>query len=278
MSDDRIERCLVPGGTATRHDAEAWIDQLIRANRFTIAVVFPVVGALLLIASAEAWLPSPLSFNAGLILFGVAVMRSPLVGGILPLVNRRVVAGFGLLVAYTYAIEYIGLRTGYPYGSFTYGVDLGPMLGGLPIALPLLFLPLVVNAYLLWLLLLDRRSSRLAHVSLAIPTVVLMDVVLDPGAVALGFWAYEAAGGFYGVPLSNYLGWILSATVAVVILDLSFDSAAIYDRVEACPYMLDDLVSFVILWVVINLWFGQLLPAIIGCLLAVLLAVGKSME
>jgi len=93
-----------------------------------------------------------------------------------------------VLVAYTYAIELFGVATGWPYGTFEYTVSLGPMLGGVPLALPVFFIPLVVNAYLLCLLLLGPRASngwlRLATV---IAAVVAMDVVLDPGAVALGF-------------------------------------------------------------------------------------------
>jgi len=41
-----------------------------------------------------------------------------------------------VLVAYTYAIELFGVATGWPYGTFEYTVSLGPMLGGVPLALP----------------------------------------------------------------------------------------------------------------------------------------------
>ena len=80
---------------------------------------------------------------------------------------------------------------------------------------------------------------------------------LDPGAVALRFWVYPDGGVFYGVPLSNYAGWVLSATVAVVVLDWAFDRRALLARLSSCEFMLDDLVSFVILWGGINAWFGN---------------------
>jgi putative membrane protein len=248
----------------TRRGTEALLDRTVRENRFTIAVLFPLSGALALVGSAEGWVPEPFAFHPWFVLFGVLVMRSPLVVGVLPAVDRRTLGWIGVLIAYTYAIELVGVATGWPYGSFEYTVDLGPMLGGVPVALPVFFIPLVMNAYLLCLLLLGSRASngwlRLATV---IAAVVGMDVVLDPGAVSLGFWSF-GGGSFYGVPLSNYAGWVVSATVAVVTLDRAFAGTTLHDRLRDCDFMLDDMVSFVILWGGINLWYGNFLPVAVA--------------
>ena len=242
----------------TRAEWEARLEQVVRENRFTISVFFPLNGIVLLLASAEGVLPAPLSFNGLLILVGTAVMRSPLLVGLLRATDRRAATGVGLLVAYSYAVEYVGVHTGVPYGEFFYGVDLGPVVAGVPLGLPIFFVPLVLNAYLLCLLLLGDRA-RVAAIRLlaVIATVVTMDVVLDPGAVGLGFWVYPNGGAFYGVPVSNYAGWVLSATVAVVALDWGYDHTALVDRLRECEFLLDDLVSFVILWGGINAWFGN---------------------
>lgn len=249
-----------------RRRIERELDEIVEDNRFTIAVVFPAVGAVTLLASAEALLPGPLTFNPYFLLFGVAVMRLPLVAGLAPLVSRKAAVGLIALCGYTYAIETVGVLTGYPYGAFEYGVDLGPMLGGaVPAALPLFFIPLVVNAYLLCLLLSDR-VARLTAVR--IPTVALavigMDLVLDPAAVSIGFWAYDAGGAYYGVPWLNYGGWALSATVAVAVLDAAFDRGSVLARLERCEFMLDDLVSFVVLWGVVNAYFGNWIPTVLA--------------
>ncbi|WP_156589662.1 bisanhydrobacterioruberin hydratase, partial [Halorubrum sp. CBA1125] len=223
------------------------LDRTVRENRFTIAVLFPLVGAVGLVGSAEGWVPEPLAFNPWFVLFGVLVMRSPLVVGVLPAVDRRAVGWLGVLVAYTYAIELVAVATGWPYGSFAYTVSLGPMLGGVPVALPVFFIPLVVNAYLLCLLLLGpRAASGGVRLLTVIGAVLAMDVVLDPGAVALGFWDF-GGGAFYGVPLSNYAGWVLSAAVAVGALDRGFAAGALRERLRDCEFVLDDMVSFVIL-------------------------------
>ncbi|UWG49979.1 Uncharacterized membrane protein YcaP, DUF422 family [Halalkaliarchaeum sp. AArc-CO] len=253
----------------TRREFERALDRTVDENRFTIAVLFPTVGGLLLVASAEGLLPEPLAFNPWLLLVGVAVMRSPLVAGVAPLVDRRAGAWLGLLVAYTYVIEHVGVRTGWPYGHFEYGISLGPMVGGVPLALPLFFIPLVANAYLLCLLLLgSRANSTPIRLATVIGFVIAMDAVLDPGAVALGFWEYDGGGIFYEVPLSNYAGWVLSATVAVVSLDRAFDRTGLRSRLRSTPFMLDDMVSFVILWGGINVWFGNPIPALLAAAMA----------
>ena len=265
VTDDGL-RARLP---STRGELETVLDRSVRENRFTIAVLFPLVGAITLIGSAEGWIPDPLAFNPWFVLFGVLVMRSPLVVGVLPLVDRRAVGWLGVLIAYTYAIEHIGVRTGWPYGTFEYTISLGPMLGGVPLALPVFFIPLVLNAYLLCVLLLGSRAANgWLRLLVVIPTVVAMDVVLDPGAVAVGFWDF-GGGAFYGVPLSNYAGWVLSATVAVVTLDRAFELTGLRERLTNCPFMLDDMVSFVILWGGINLFYGNYAPAVVALLFGI---------
>jgi len=252
-----------------RRRLEARLDRLVRENRFTVAVVFPLTGAVLLLASAEGLVPDPLSFNPYLILLGTAVMRLPLVGGLAPLVDRRAALALGALTLYAYGVEAVGLATGWPYGEFTYGVALGPMLGGeLPLGLPVFFLPLVLNSYLLCLLLLGERADRAAvRLPAVTAAVVAVDLVLDPAAVGLGFWSY-AEGGYYGVPVSNYAGWVLSATVATLLVDHAFRRADLLARVRSCPYVLDDLVSFVLLWGAVNAFYGAWIPVAVAGLFA----------
>jgi len=267
ISEAQDMRAILSGLPRTRTEAEAWLDAFVDGNRFTIAVFFPLVGAVMLLGSAMEWsvLPELLRFNPPLILFGTVVMAAPLIVGVIPTLDRRALAGIGLLMSYTYFIEYVGVSTGWPYGEFVYGVSLGPMISGIPAALPVFFLPIVLNTYLLSLLLLGERStSRLVRLAIVIPAVVAMDVVLDPAAVSLGFWSYEGGGLFYDVPLSNYAGWVLSATVAVGVLDLTFDRKLLESRLADCEFMLDDLISFVILWGVINAWFGNWIPVAVA--------------
>lgn len=248
------------------------LQKLVEENRFTIAVVFPVVGAITLLASYEGLLPSFLSYNPYFIIFGTLVMRLPLVAGLEPLMNRKAWSGLGLLTIYSYFIEYVGTTTGFPYGFFEYGIDLGPMLfGKVPVGLPIFFIPLVVNSYLLMLLILPEKTKKIIpRLFTVIATVLVLDLVLDPAAVAINFWSYEG-GLYYGVPWSNYLGWVLSAFVSVFLLDLSLNREALVQRLDECDFMLDDMVSFVFLWGFINLYFLNILPFLFSVMLGVAL-------
>lgn len=245
-------------------------DELVRENRVLIALLFPVIGALSLVVGSESLLPAVtmLAFNPLFLLIGVVVMRLPLVAGITPLLDRRTTATLLALTIYAYGIEYLGVSTGVPYGEFSYGVALGPMLfGAIPLALPLFFIPLVLNSYLLCLLLLGERANRtLVRIPVVVVSVIGMDLVLDPAAVDLGFWSYATAGLYYGVPLSNYLGWCVSASVAAVTVEWGFDLENLHTRLNECEFMLDSLVAFVVFWGIVNVYFGNLLPAIIACL------------
>lgn len=39
------------------------------------------------------------------------------------------------------------------------------------------------------------------------------DAVMDPGMAAAGVWVWENGGPYFGVPLRNYLGWLLTTFV-----------------------------------------------------------------
>ncbi len=248
------------------------LEKVVEENRFTISAVFPAVGAVMLLASAEGLLPGFLSYSPYLILIGTLVMRLPLIAGLKPLLDRRATAGLLLLTVYSYIIEYVGTSTGFPYGEFKYLIELGPMIAGkVPLGLPIFFIPLVVNAYLLILLLFPRRTRRVGfRLPVVVATVLFLDLVLDPAAVAIKFWSYSQSF-FYGVPLSNFLGWILSASVAVIALDFGFDREGLLNRLESCSFMLDDMVSFVFLWGIVNLYFLNLLPFLFSTVLGLAL-------
>ena len=254
-----------------RERIEAALSEVIRENRFTVAVVFPLVGATLFVASHEGLLPAWLAMNPVLVLFGTLVMRLPLVAGLAPVTDRRAAAGLLAVTAYSYAIEFAGVTTGLPYGEFHYRTELGPMVADVPVGLPVFFLPLVLNSYLLAILLFPRLS-RLRRVVASLGVVLVVDLVLDPAAVALGFWAYAEGGPYYGVPLSNYAGWALSGLVAVTVVEYAFDRRALAARLDDCEFALDDFVSFVLLWGATNAYFGNWVAvALAGALAAALI-------
>lgn len=244
------------------------LEKTVADNRFTIAVIFPLIGALTFILSAEGLLPDMLEFNPFFIFFGTLVMRTPLIAGLKPLINRKAGVGLSIIFLYAYLIEYVGLKTGWPYGSFEYLIELGPMIAGVPIGLPIFFVPLVLNAYLL--VNLFEIKNRLKRFIYSLGLVLVVDAVLDPAAVSLGIWQYSQ-GLYYGVPISNYLGWILSASIVLIIIEMIFKASEVRERLSEVDFMLDDFVSFVFLWGLVNLYYFNIVPVIFAIMIGFLL-------
>jgi len=170
-----------------------------------------------------------------------------------------------LLSAFGYAIETTGVVTGFPYGPFYYGDSLGPKVAGLvPYLLPLSWAPLVLGAVAAtappsrsW-----RPPRRTLHVLSAAVLLALVDGVLDPGAASLGFWTWPEGGVYYGVPLTNYFGWLLSSALAAALL-LALGRRR-WGRATPPPGMLDSLAIAVAFWVGIAVFSGLLFPALLG--------------
>ena len=246
------------------------LEIFVRENRLLLALVMPIMGAVLLVASKEMILPPWLSFNPYIVLIGTALMRLPLIVAILPLINRKNGILLLLLTGYVYFIEYIGIRYGWPYGNFQYLVELGPMISDIPMALPLFFIPLVLNGYLLTLLIVNKYpiNQRLI-IPISIVVIILIDLVLDPAAVSLGFWSYGNGGEFYGVPYTNYQGWLLSGGISVLVVSRVFNRKKLLARIEECEFGLDDMISFVLLWGLVNTYHNNWIPTFIVIMLIV---------
>lgn len=117
--------------------------------------------------------------------------------------------GRGLLLlvgAYGFAAEVIGESTGFPFGSYEYTGTLGPALLGTPLALFSAWI--VVTAFVSGILL---RTNVPRHwwVVAGPVLMVFVDLLLEPVATGpMDAWKWTATGGYYDVPLTNFLGWL----------------------------------------------------------------------
>jgi carotene biosynthesis associated membrane protein len=126
-----------------------------------------------------------------------------------------VTAGGGL------AIEAVGVRTGWPFGNYSYAVDrLGPTVAGVPVVIPLAWAMMAYPA-----LIVARRLSTGVLLTPIIGAVALAswDLFLDPMMTAEGFWKFSnpqrALRHVPGIPLANYVGWVLAAFAMMLLLD-----------------------------------------------------------
>lgn len=176
--------------------------------------------------------------------------------------------GGGLLVLgglslFAYLIEFLGLVSGFPYGQFLYSDLMGlKVFGLLPVLLPFAYVPLVLGAVALA----SRWSKKvLGRVILATGLLVFFDLVLDPGAVAIGLWSFSAGGWYYAVPVSNFLGWLVSASVASWLFFLLSEKQFVPPQLAVSAFLM------LCFWTGVAAFFSLWIPFVLGSLLLVVL-------
>lgn len=116
---------------------------------------------------------------------------------------------FALAFAFGVAVEWVGERTGVPFGSYTYTAP-GPAVLGVPLLVPLGWWAFVMIAIAV-----APRGRALLIAPIA---MVAWDLGLDPLMVEQGFWRFAADAPYYGVPISNFFGWWLASVVLVALM------------------------------------------------------------
>ncbi|AGL15481.1 hypothetical protein L083_1971 [Actinoplanes sp. N902-109] len=143
----------------------------------------------------------------------------------------RGVRAAGALVATAtlggFAVEALGVHTGFPFGTYDYSGQLGPKVLGVPLIIPLAW---TWMAWPAWLAALRLARSTPARVALAAAGLAAWDLFLDPQMVAEHYWRWHsptpALPGVPGIPVGNYVGWLGFALVLMTVLRLAAGPAA----------------------------------------------------
>lgn len=140
----------------------------------------------------------------------------------------------------TFSVENLGVATGFPFGHYVFLVDAGlPRVGAIPIIVGALYFGLGYASWVIANLLLgtavQRPQGRHGLVATPLAAAFVMtqwDVVMDPAGSTLGkAWVWFGGGGYFGVPLSNFLGWFLTTWLYFQLFAL-----AAYRRRAMAPY------------------------------------------
>jgi uncharacterized membrane protein len=118
------------------------------------------------------------------------------------------------------AFENLSIMTSFPFGWYHYSDALGPKL----FLVPLLIGPAYFGVgYLSWTLaraIFGDEDARLSGLlSFATPAIasfimVSWDLTIDPMMSTInGSWVWHNGGSYFGVPVSNFLGWYLTVYV-----------------------------------------------------------------
>jgi uncharacterized membrane protein len=167
---------------------------------------------LILVEAVRPWLIIPGLGNIGFTLVFVlfSLLHCTAIEG-----PRRTAIFFLISAVVSYLMEEIGVRTGLIYGAYHYSSALGAKLGDVPILIPLAWFMMIYPSWMVARSLVRgvafHSFARLtATAAIAAMVMTAWDVVMDPGMSAAGNWIWEHGGSYFGVPLRNYFGWLLT--------------------------------------------------------------------
>lgn len=133
----------------------------------------------------------------------------------------RIIQSFLIIAALTWGAEFIGHRTGFPFGDYHYTELLQPQIAGVPLLIPIAWFMLLPSSWVMAQLIVGKRDSLLKHALFALVSGVALtawDLFLDPQMVSWGFWEWNQSGAYFGIPLINYVGWVAVAALVTAMV------------------------------------------------------------
>lgn len=167
-----------------------------------------------------------------------------------------------VVAASTWFIEFIGHSTSFPFGAYHYTDVLQPQLGGVPLLIPLAWFMLLPSSWVMAQLIVGEQrktwAKRAAFVGVSALALTAWDLFLDPQMVGWNFWQWDVDGAYFGIPLSNYAGWLLASAIITLLANPQKLPVMPLALVYAAVWFLQSF-GQAIFW-------GQVGPAIVGCL------------
>jgi putative membrane protein len=213
------------------------------AMHAALSIFSAVAFATFLSGAPPAWLQEPANQRALQIGWTFGPATTVVLGalaGVLHAAGKLGVRRAGLIFVFGFVIslfsELAGTGTGYPFGAYSYSGLLGYKIGGLvPFNIPtswffMLYCSLAICGRLLPVR--DDGRTRLVWAVVAGAVLTAWDVSMDPAMVKTAHWTWHLAPVgqqtalqrifvsdiFYGMPLSNWLGWLLTGTVVARVM------------------------------------------------------------
>lgn len=161
----------------------------------------------------------------------IAVQVALVLSLLLPALKGQATLKVGLLVVVVaWTAEFIGHKSGLPFGRYTYTDALLPQFGQVPLQIPFAWLMMLPPAMAAGTALCknsydsDHFPSWMSRTATALTSGLAFtawDLFLDPLMVAWDIWRWKSPGAYFGVPILNFFGWTLTAAMVLFFL-LSF--------------------------------------------------------
>lgn len=133
---------------------------------------------------------------------------------ILIIARKSKVGLWYIFIAFTFLIgmtvEWIGVHTGYLFGSYEYGQNLGQKFDGIPYVIGCNWAVIVVSSASL-----AKHLFRHSYLTPILASVIMvgLDILMEPVAISSNFWSWT--NGY--IPIYNYVCWLLVGLVLQLI-------------------------------------------------------------
>ncbi len=263
------------------------------------ALVFGIAGLLVMLPHPELWSWNQYLievFNFGIsyagslhIIFGAATM---LLFGLLFVGPRKTLIFFIASTTISLSMELIGTSTGFPFGPYSYTNFLGiKILDHVPYSIPLSWFYMGFTSYILASVIVPRllefrhantkkqpplssqtsRKETLWSLVLGAYFLTVWDLALDPAMASnnlpLHFWIWHQSGPYFGMPISNLVGWSVTGLafmgVSRLLWRMNLDPKRIIVWLPFCMYAAN--IGFAVaLDLSARLWIPTLMAVFLG--------------
>lgn len=175
-------------------------------------------------------------------------------------VGRALLSVIGV-VGLAWLVEFIGHTTSIPFGAYKYTALLQPQLGGVPILIPFAWLMMLPPSWAVAFTLTRPLAAqplirRVAFIAASAVSMTAWDLFLDPQMVNWGFWVWAEPSGYFGIPWSNYAGWLLAVTLIT--------TAVVPAPLPIRPMVVIYGVTWVLMTIGLAVFWGLPGPALVG--------------
>jgi len=219
------------------------LPQLALVGHVLLLVFSGIAFATFLAPPAPAWLQTPANQKVAAFMFMFGGQTTVVLGALAGLLHaagrlgwRTALAIFATAFSISLASELTGTTTGYPFGPYSYTTQLGYLVGGrVPFNIPTSWFFMLYSSLAICGRILSPRddaASRWRWAAIAALVLTAWDVSMDPAMVATSHWLWHLpslegaslirrvllTGFFYGMPLTNWLGWLLTGLVVARVM------------------------------------------------------------
>ena len=188
---------------------------------FCVAYPIAVIGVTFNVNPpfSMVWAGSALLILEGTMM-AIAVMDEYAILGLFAIILTAILA---------YAIEALGVNTGFPFGAYHYTNALAPILpGGVPLAMIFAWILIIFSVQGVIYGLTPRVNHPLARIILRSVLAILLILLLEPVAFHIEhYWNWVSPGSinYYGVPISNFIAWFVISFLLLMLVNGPIHSA-----------------------------------------------------